>query len=124
MRMLPGVNLMELKGYTREQVATLMQAADVFLMTSLTEGSPQVIKEAMACGCPIVSVDVGDVKEVIDGVDGCYLTERETNSIAECLKRAIAFPGKTRGREVIIEKRLTNDIIANRVFAVYRSASK
>ena len=62
--------LLELKGYTREEVTMLMCAADAFLMTSLTEGSPQVIKEAMACGCPIVSVDVGDVKERVDGVDG------------------------------------------------------
>ena len=122
--MLPGVNLIELKGYTREQVSMLMQAVDVLLMTSLTEGSPQVIKEAMACGCPIVSVDVGDVKELIDGVDGCYLTDREPNSIANCIKRAITFSGRTRGREVIVEKRLTNDIIANQILAVYRSVSK
>lgn len=123
-RMLSGVNLLELKGYTRAQVSTLMQAVDVFLMTSLTEGSPQVIKEAMVCGCPIVSVDVGDVKDLIDGVEGCYLAEKDPGSIADCIKRAIAFSGRTRGRDVIIEKKLTNDIIANQILAVYRSVSK
>ena len=46
--------LLELKGYTREEVTLLMCAADAFLLTSFMEGSPQVIKEAMACGCPIV----------------------------------------------------------------------
>ena len=51
--------LLELKGYTREEVTLLMCAADAFLLTSLMEGSPQVIKEALACGCPVVSVDVG-----------------------------------------------------------------
>ena len=122
--LLPGVELIELKGYNRNQVATLMQAVDVFLMTSLTEGSPQVIKEAMACGCPIVSVDVGDVKEITDGVDGCYLADREPKSIADNLNRAFAFSGRTKGREVIIEKKLTNDIIANQILAVYRKVAK
>lgn len=55
MALIPGEELKECKGYTRSQVALLMNAADAFLMTSFTEGSPQVIKEAMACGCPIVS---------------------------------------------------------------------
>ena len=72
--LVPDVTLLELKGYSRPQVAALMQAVDAFLMTSFTEGSPQVIKEAMACGCPIVSVDVGDVKEQISELKGCYLT--------------------------------------------------
>ena len=122
--LLPNVELLELKGYTRHQVALLMQAADAFLMTSFTEGSPQVIKEALACGCPIVSVDVGDVKEITDSVDGCYLADRDPNSIADNLKRAFAFSERTKGREVIIEKKLTNDIIANQIMAVYRKVTK
>lgn len=124
MEKVPGVKLIELKGYSRDQVATLMQAVNVLLMTSFTEGSPQVIKEAMACGCPIVSVDVGDVKDLIDGVDGCYLSEREPKSIADCINRAIAFSGRTMGREVIIEKKLTNDLIAKQILAVYHRVSK
>lgn len=124
LRLLPGVELIELKGYTRDQVATLMQAVNVLLMTSLTEGSPQVIKEAMACGCPIVSVDVGDVKEIIDGVDGCFSVDREPRTIADSIKKAFAFAGRTKGRDVIIEKGLTNDSIAIQILAVYRKVAK
>ena len=119
--LLPGVQLIELKGYTRTQVATLMQAVDVLLMTSFTEGSPQVIKEALACGCPIVSVDVGDVKEMTKGIDGCYIAERNARSIAENLTKAFAFGKRTKGRSVIIEKGLTNDIIASKLIRVYDS---
>ena len=118
-----NVKLIELKGYTREEVTLLMCASDVILMTSFTEGSPQVIKEALACGLPIVSVDVGDVKELIDGIEGCYLVDREPNSIAESIKLAFAFSGKTQGRDVIVEKKLVNDYIVTRILEIYRRVS-
>lgn len=114
------IRLIELKGYTREQVNTLMCAANCLLMTSKTEGSPQVIKEALACGCPIVSVDVGDVAERTSGVEGCYVVLiREPRELAEALENAIAFEGKTKGRERIIEEGLTNEQIAKRIIAIY-----
>ena len=68
--------LVELKGYTREEVNRLLSEVRCLLMTSKSEGSPQIIKEAMVCGCPIVSVDVGDVKERIEGVNNCYIVPR------------------------------------------------
>ena len=121
MELVPEAELLELKGYTRPQVAALMQAVDAFLMTSFTEGSPQVIKEAMACGCPIVSVDVGDVKERIDGIPGCYIASRDTESIAGKLKEAIAFEGRTLGRTAVMDDGLSNDSIASRIISIYKS---
>jgi glycosyltransferase involved in cell wall biosynthesis len=118
---LEDTSLIELKGYSRQQVARMMNAADALLMTSFTEGSPQVIKEAMACGCPIVSVDVGDVKEITAGVEGCFIAERSPESIALNLKRAIDFGKKTEGRKVIVERGLTNDVIANKLIEIYKS---
>ena len=115
------VELLELKGFTRTQVNALMHAADVFLMTSFTEGSPQVIKEAMACGCPIVSVDVGDVRELIEGTEGCFISEAEPKALAENLQKAICFNKRTSGRDIIIRKGLTNDLIAARIISIYRS---
>ena len=119
--LLPDVELLELKGYTRHQVELLMQAADAFLMTSFTEGSPQVIKEALACGCPIVSVDVGDVKERVSGVEGCFVVASEVQLIADALRKAIAFDGKTKGRDVILRDGLTNTQIADAILRVYNS---
>lgn len=114
------VELIELKGYTREQVNALMCAASCLLMTSKTEGSPQVIKEAMACGCPIVSVDVGDVVERTSGVEGCYVVpSREPKEIASALKKVLAFNGKTNGRERIINDGLTNELVAKRIVEIY-----
>ena len=120
-----GVQLIELKSYTRDQVNALMYNCDAFLMTSKTEGSPQVIKEAMACGCPIVSVDVGDVKERVANVDGCYVVQRQESRVksqeilADALKKALAFEGKTNGRERIVAEGLTNEQVAKKIIEIY-----
>lgn len=114
------IDLIELKGYNRDQVNALMYNCDALLMTSKTEGSPQVIKEAMACGCPIVSVDVGDVAERLSGVEGCYVVHsREPAVIAEALKKAIAFDGKTNGRSHIIKMGLSNEQVAEQLVGIY-----
>lgn len=115
--LLPDVELLELKGYTRHQVALLMQAVDAFLMTSLSEGSPQVIKEAMACGCPIVSNDVGDVKDAVAEVQGCYLADRNPSDLAGKLKQAIVF-GKTTGRERVLDC-YDSESVAKAIVKVY-----
>lgn len=116
------INLIELKGYNRDQVNALMYTCDALLMTSKTEGSPQVIKEAMACGCPIVSVDVGDVAERVSGVEGGYVvSSREPKDIAQAILQAIAYEGKTNGRERIIEMGLSNEQVAERLIAIYQS---
>lgn len=118
--LLPGVELKELRGYNREEVNLLMCGADAFLMTSKTEGSPQVIKEAMACGCTIVSIDVGDVRERTDGIDGCYVaSSRDPQELALLLEKAMSFEGKTAGRQRIIEAGLTNELIAQQLKSIY-----
>ena len=116
------VVLLELKGYIREEVTLLMCAVDAFLMTSFTEGSPQVIKEALACGCPIVSVDVGDVKERVDGIDGCFVAEtREPMELVDLLRKALAFEGETRGRDKIVVDGLDNRQVARSLVKIYEN---
>ena len=115
-----NVELLELKGYSREEVTLLMCAADAFLMTSFSEGSPQVIKEALACGCPIVSVDVGDVRERVSEVDGCFVSKTyERKELADLLHKAILFEGRTRGLEKVISDGLDNEHIVGRLSEIY-----
>ena len=112
--------LLELKGYTREEVTLLMCAADAFLLTSLTEGSPQVIKEALVCGCPIVSVDVGDVKERVEGIEGCYVANtREPEELADLLRKALSFEGRTKGHDRIVADGLDNQQVAKQLIEIY-----
>lgn len=117
-----NVNLIELKGYSREEVNLLLNACDVALMTSIFEGSPQFIKEAMASNCPIVSTDVGDVKSVIKETIGCYITSYDAKDVALHLKKALDFNGKTNGRENI--RPLKSNFISNRIIEIYKIISK
>ena len=109
--------LVELKGYTREEVNRLLSEVRCLLMTSQSEGSPQIIKEAMVCGCPIVSVDVGDVKERIEGVNNCYIVSREPRAIREAIRKVSAE--RTNGQEKIIADGLTNEQVAQKIMDVY-----
>jgi len=120
-----NVELLELKGYSRDEVTLLMCAADAFLLTSFTEGSPQVVKEALACGCPIVSVDVGDVEERTQGVEGCYVAKtREPQELAELLRKAMTFERKTKGRERILADGLDNCQVAATLTDIYQIIQK
>lgn len=116
---LPDVKLIELKGYSREEVNLLMNACDFQLTTSFRESGPLVVKEAMACGTPVVSVDVGDVKEVMGETKGCFIAERTPEDIAAKIKMAMAFKGKTNGRQRIINLRLSNELVAQRLIGIY-----
>jgi teichuronic acid biosynthesis glycosyltransferase TuaC len=116
--------LVELKGYTREQVLWLMNAVDACLMTSHSEGSPQFIKEALACNCPVVSVNVGDVSEVLGDTIGCFVTERNPEDVAEKLNRAINRKKKIEGRERLLELKLDNQDIAKRIIKIYEDILK
>jgi teichuronic acid biosynthesis glycosyltransferase TuaC len=75
-----------LRGVPNSEVPVWINASDVVLLTSLHEGSPTIIKEALACNLPIVSVDVGDVGERIQGIKGCYLASSEPVDLANKLR--------------------------------------
>lgn len=122
-----GFNLIELKNYSRPQVNLLLNGCDLALMTSISEGSPQIIKEAMACNCPIVSTDVGDVKKVLGNTNGCYITSFSPADVAEKIKAAVEFrkkTGYTLGRERIIELGLDSESVAGKVIEVYKKVLK
>lgn len=112
------INLIELKGYNREEVTYLFNACDLFLLTSKNEGSPQTIKEAMACNCPIVATDVGEIRDIISDSEGCFITSFEPDDIAQKLKLAMEYGKRTNGREKI--KRFDNNIIAEKIYSVYK----
>ncbi len=113
-----GYDLHFLKNVSHDQVPILMNACDVVMLSSPAEGSPNVIKEAMACNCPIVSTDVGDVREVFGGIEGCYVAGSDPQSFADNIQKALNFDKKTIGRERIYY--LDSEIIARKIINLYK----
>lgn len=115
----PDLEIHFLKDIVPEQMILYYNAADVLLLTSSYEGSPNVIKEAMACNCPIVATNVGDIKEVINEAQGCYITSFEPEEIADKLMLALSFRKRTNGRDHI--NRYNADVIAEKIIAIYNA---
>jgi len=104
----------------RENMPYYYNASDVVIFTSKGEGSPNVIKEAMACNCKIVSVRVGDVPERFADVQGCFLCKYQVEDVAFKIIEALKFPNeKVTSREKILS--LNSSLIADRLSQVYHS---
>jgi glycosyltransferase involved in cell wall biosynthesis len=93
-------------------------AADVVLQTSYHEASPTVVKEALACEVPVVSTDVGDTREVIEGVPHCWISQEDPGELASGLMEAIGHRAKG-GREHLLDKGLSLEQVAQPVIGVY-----
>jgi glycosyltransferase involved in cell wall biosynthesis len=97
-----------------------MSACDALLFTSMQEGSPNVVKEALACDLPVVSVPVGDVEQRIGGIEGCELCREETpQALAAALERVLSRGGRIDGRTAV--QNLSETAITQKVISVYRS---
>ena len=115
------VRLVVASGVPHHVMPVYMNACDVLLLTSLHEGSPNVVKEALACNLPVVSVDVGDVRERVGDVPACVLCEDDRpETIAAGLAAVLGRREPTRGREAITD--LDERVLARRVVDVYRRA--
>ncbi len=105
------------------ELRVLYCAADAVIMTSFHEGSPNIVKEAMACNCPIVSTDVGDVRILSEGLDGHFLTGFDRNEAAAKVTAAWRYrsvTGETSGRQKITEMKLDSASVAERIIKIYR----
>ena len=122
---------------TRRECVLMMNAADVFALPTKNEGSPQALKEAMACNCPIVATDVSDIKYMLGDLPGHYILANKRGSqadwlgdedsakeLSELLEKALAFDGRTKGREQIVKIGYTNELIAKRIIQIYENLIK
>ena len=123
---------LEMKGLSRAECVLRMNACDLFALPSHSEGSPQALKEAMACNCPIVATDMADVRHLLGDLPGHYLLrnprktherwdadEKSTEELVALLQEALKFTRRTTGRNRIIELRLSNELVAEQLMRIY-----
>jgi glycosyltransferase involved in cell wall biosynthesis len=113
----PGLELLIARGLPQGQIAIYMNAADVLVMASVFEGSPNAVKEAMATNLPVITVDVGDAAELIGPTDGCYLVQREATAMAQKIVEVCRRGGRTNGRDWI--RKLSMEAVAEQIVEVY-----
>lgn len=112
---------LEMKGLSREECTLKMCACDLFALPTKSEGSPQALKEAMACNCPIVATDVADIKHLLGDIEGHYLCDFDPKDAAAKVAAALQFNKRTTARERITALGLTNDLVAKKLVSIYKS---
>jgi glycosyltransferase involved in cell wall biosynthesis len=108
-------------GVPHTDIPIYMNACDAFVFTSMQEGSPNVVKEALACDLPVVSVPIGDTTERLRGIAGCELVaDEQPEAIAQALERVLRRGGRVAGRVAVAH--LAEEAITARLIDVYRDA--
>lgn len=118
------IEVLEMTGLPRLQISKILSACDLFALPTKSEGSPQALKEAMACNCPIIATDVADIKYLLGDLEGHYLCSFDPKDVAEKVEKALAFGNRTKGRERITELGLTNDLVAKKLVEIYEDVLK
>lgn len=111
----------EIKNMSRTEVLDLYQKADLMIMTSISEGSPQVVKEAMACNLPVVSTNVGDVSYLLKNVQNSAVSQNmEANELAELAYQTLNHQIKgISGRDKIFQMQLDDKSVAHKIYNIY-----
>lgn len=113
----PAVELLVVYKEPQERLPLYMNACDALVFTSYQEGSPNVVKQAMACNLPIVSTDVGDVREIISDTHGCHICKPDAQEFTQWLADILRYCERTRGRERV--QHLSGPAVARRIIEVY-----
>ncbi|HPI68637.1 MAG TPA: glycosyltransferase family 4 protein [Bacteroidales bacterium] len=117
------ISLKVIHSISHKEILQEINHADLLIVTSLWEGSPNIVKEAMACNCPVVSTKVGDVEWLFGDQPGYFLTSSDPADVADKIKEALEFSkvyGKTNGRDRIIELGLDSRTIALKLINLYK----
>jgi len=107
-------------GVARHLVPIWMNACSLHLMTSDLEGSPNSIKECLMCNVPIVSTDVGNVREMVEDIPGAYVTDTFTSDeLAHCVHQVLISKMDFHGRESMMIKGYGINTVGERLFDLY-----
>lgn len=115
-----NVEIVVTKGVPQAKMPLYMSACDVLLLTSLHEGSPNVVKEALACDLPVVSTDVGDVRARIGSIEGCSIVRDSPDEMATALRLILQRNKRIDSRRLVAD--LDENVLTEQVIGVYHKA--
>ncbi len=116
-----SVELIAARAVPHSLMPIYMSACDALLLTSLHEGSPNVVKEALACNLPVVSVDVGDVRDRLHEIEGCVVCANDSpETIAQGLAQVFIRQQRVSGREAV--RHLDEKLLVEKLISVYEQA--
>jgi glycosyltransferase involved in cell wall biosynthesis len=118
----PELELLVVHRETQPRLALYMSACDALVFPSFQEGSPNIVKQAMACNLPIVATPVGDVREVVGETAGCRICAPTVDAFAQGVSEVLAQGGRTQGRDAVAH--LTRPLVAARVIEVYEQVAR
>jgi len=113
----PAIELLVVYKEPQARLPLFMTASDALVFTSYQEGSPNVVKQAMACNLPIVSTDVGDVREIIGNTEGCYICNPDVGEFSRRLAEILHDHKRSNGREQV--QHLSGPAVAQQIIRVY-----
>jgi glycosyltransferase involved in cell wall biosynthesis len=114
----PSVELLVVSKETQQRLALYMSASDALIFPSYQEGSPNIVKQAMACNLPIVSSDVGDVRWLLGSTKDCYVCDSNVPEFTARISEILTHRRRTDGRKHI--GHLESSAVAHRVIEVYQ----
>ena len=105
----------------RMAVPIYFNASSVHLLTSIFEGSPNSVRESLACNTPVVTTDVGNVKTILAGLESCSIIQNDNvEDFIQGLIRALNFDEVRECRDAIIKKKLTSDDTTRELITLYK----
>lgn len=109
-------------GVPRQLVPIYMNACKLHLLSSDEEGSPNSVKECLMCNVPIVSTDVGNVREMVRNIEGAYVTNAfDASELAACVHKVLASDVKFDGRKELIAKGYDMSKVAENLVSLYKN---
>lgn len=115
-----NIALEKIRGVPHEMMPVYLNASDVLLVTSLHEGSPNIVKEAMACNLPVVTVKCGDVSERLENVyPSRVVTSYDPRSIAIATMEILQSKKRPNGRKELREQHLEIESVAEKLVKIY-----
>jgi glycosyltransferase involved in cell wall biosynthesis len=118
-RQLGEVELVAVSKVDPNKIPLLMNACDCLLLTSDWEGSPTVVKEATACNLPVIAVDVGDIRMLLDEVEPSRIVPVEAEAISDALVSIIRAGERSNGR--LRAEKISSQSTTCRLIEVYCS---